>query len=280
MNGDKKVRSIPLLPLVMLSGILIGYLFFYYSLGIPKVGVIKFEGILDSEAADKINEMLRYAEESRDIKAVVLEVNSPGGGAVSSEDVYLNVLRVRGKKPIVTSINDIGASGAYFIASASDYIFSKPTSNVGSVGVRAAFPTGGLPDEDILTTGPLKRTGAARDDFIRDLEIAKQSFLTSVLSQRGDKITLDKEELSKGGIYIGVEAKRFGLVDELGSNTDAYEKAASLSGLRSYKTININEALNISTVFSHAFLVNTSKITETNTAPAYNFIYLDPGVRR
>ncbi len=277
MNGDEKIRKIPLLPLAILSGFLVGYVFFFYSLGIPKVGVIQFEGILDSEAAGSINEMLRYTEESRDIRAVVLEVNSPGGGAISSEEVYLNLLRVREKKPIVTSINDIGASGAYFIASATDYIFSKPTSNVGSIGVRANFPTGDLPNEDELTTGPLKRTGAARDDFIRDLEIAKQSFLKSVLSQRGDKITLDEEEISKAGIYIGVEAERFGLVDELGSNSDAYEKAALLSGLKNYKTLNINEELNISTVFGHPFFVNMSTITETNTAPAYNFIYINPG---
>jgi protease-4 len=279
MIKDDRIRGIVLLPLIIITGIFIGYLFFSYTLGTPKVGVIKFEGILDSEVADQINEMLRYAEERRDIKAVVLEVNSPGGFAVPSEDVYLNVLRVRGKKPFITSINDLGASGAYFIASASDYIISKPTSNVGSIGVRADFPEGGFPDEITITTGPLKRTGSVRNDFIRDLEIAKQSFLRSVLSQRGDKITLDENEISKAGIYIGVEAKRFGLVDELGSNTDAYEKAASLAGLRTYEILYINEKLNISTSFSHPFLVNMSTITRTNTVPIYNFIYLAPGER-
>jgi protease-4 len=207
----------------------------------------------------------------------VLEINSPGGGATASEDVYLNVLRLREKKPVVSSIAEIGASGAYFIASASDYIFSKPTSNVGSIGVRATFPTRELPDEETLTTGPLKRSGSTREDFIRDLEMAKQSFLRSILVQRGDRITLSEEEVSKAGIYLGVEAKRFGFVDELGSSADAVDRAAELARLRRYRTLNINEALNISPAFIHPFFVNESSLNRTNTVPIYRFIYINPG---
>jgi protease-4 len=276
MVQERIKNVLPITTLILLS-VLIGYILFFLTLGFPKVGIIEIEGILDSEAADTISEMLRYAEDNRAIRAIVLEVNSPGGGAISSEEIYLNVLRVRGKKPIVTSFNDIGASGAYFIASGSDYIFSKPTSSVGSIGVRATFPGVSFPDEETLTTGPLKRGGISTEDFIRDLEMAKQSFLRSVLSQRGDKITLDEEELSKAGIYLGVEAKRFGLVDELGSNVDALKKAADLAGLRRYRTVNINEELNITRAFIHPLFVNESMINKTNTAPVYNFIYLKPG---
>jgi protease-4 len=274
---QEKFESLFSLPTILILSVMIGYIAFSLTLGFPKVGVIKIEGVLDSEAADKISEMLKHAEDSKDIRAVVLEVNSPGGGAISSEEIYLNVLRVRGKKPIVTSINDIGASGAYFIAAASDYIYSKPTSSVGSIGVRATFPGVSFPDEETLTTGPLKKGGISTEDFIRDLEMAKQSFLRSVLSQRGDKIKLKEEELSKAGIYLGVEAKRFGLVDELGSNVDAIEKAADLAGLRRFRAVNINEELNISLSFNHPLFVNESMINKTNTAPVYNFIYLKPG---
>jgi protease-4 len=274
---QEKFESLFSLPTILILSVMIGYIAFSLTLGFPKVGVIKIEGVLDSEAADKISEMLKHAEDSKDIRAVVLEVNSPGGGAISSEEIYLNVLRVRGKKPIVTSINDIGASGAYFIAAASDYIYSKPTSSVGSIGVRATFPGVSFPDEETLTTGPLKKGGISTEDFIRDLEMAKQSFLRSVLSQRGDKIKLNEEELSKAGIYLGVEAKRFGLVDELGSNVDAIEKAADLAGLRRFRAVNINEELNISLSFNHPLFVNESMINKTNTAPVYNFIYLKPG---
>jgi protease-4 len=275
--GDE-FKGVPILPLLVIAAVLTGYVVFVAVAGAPKVGVIKIEGvILEKEKADGINEMLRYAMDRKDIKAVVLEINSPGGEAAASEDIYLTVLELREKKPVVASINAIGASGAYFIAAAADYIFAKAGSNVGSIGVRATLPGRAVPDEDMITTGPLKRQGSSREDFVRDLEIIKEAFLRAVLSQRGDRIILEKEELSKAGIYIGVEAKRFGLVDELGSNTEAYFKAASLAGLRNYRILNINEELNITFDDPHIFLVNESRINRTNTAPAYYFIYMEPG---
>jgi protease-4 len=276
MSEEKNEDSSKILRYII-TGIIIGYAAFIFSLGAPKVGVIKIDGVLDSATAEKINKMLRYSGDHDDVRAVVLEINSPGGGAVSSEDVYLNVLALKGKKPVVSSIDEIGASGAYFIASASDYIFSKPTSNVGSIGVRAIFPTSLPPDEETLTTGPLKRSGISRDDFIRDLEIAKQSFLKSVMSQRGHKLNLSEDELAKAGIYLGAEAKKLGLVDEIGSHTDASKKAASLAGLKRFRTIDINKKLNITLSNHPIFLVNESSMNKTNTAPIYNFIYLRPG---
>lgn len=271
-------KGFPILPFLVLGAVLTGYVAFVYAFGVPKVGVIKIDGsIMEKEKADKITEMLRFAGDRKDVRAVVLEINSPGGEASASEDIYLTVLELREKKPVVASINSLGASGAYFIASASDYIFAKAASNVGSIGVRAVLPERVPPDEDTLTTGPLKRQGFAREDFIRDLEIVKEVFLRSVLNQRGDRITLEKEELSKAGIYIGAEAKRFGLVDELGSNTDAYAEAASLARLKKYRVMDINKELNITLDEPNVFLVNESKINRTNTAPAYYFIYMEPG---
>ncbi len=275
---QESLRGIPVLPVLIIAGMVIGYAGFALSLGVPKIGVIKFSGTIEGkETADSFNRMLRFAGENRDIKAVVLEIESPGGGATASEDIYLNVIELRKKKPVVTSIEGIGASGAYFIASASDYIFAKPSSSVGSIGVRAGFPRSVPPDEDTITSGPLKRSGFTQEDFIRDLDIVKEAFLRSVLSQRMEKIKLDKDELSKAGIYIGVEAKRFGLVDELGSTTDAYSKAASIAGLRKYKIMDINEALNITFSGQNVFYVNESLIERTNTAPVYYFIYMNPG---
>ncbi|MFQ5800903.1 MAG: S49 family peptidase [Candidatus Hydrothermarchaeales archaeon] len=278
MGEESESSGVPILPLLVLGAVLTGYVAFVYAIGIPKVGVIKIDGaIMEKEKADKINEMLRFARDRRDIRAVVLEINSPGGIASASEDIYLTVLGLREKKPVVASIHSLGASGAYFIASASDYIFAKTASNVGSIGVRAVLPRRVPPDEDTLTTGPLKKSGFAREDFVRDLEIVKEAFLRSVLSQRGDRIKIEKEELSKAGIYIGVEAKRFGLVDELGSNTDAYSRAASFAGLRKYRVLDINKELSITLDESTVFLVNESRINRTNTAPAYYFIYMEPG---
>jgi len=275
--GEGSQRFFELLVLCT-AALLTGYALFAFTLGVPKVGVVKVDGaIMEKEKADRINEMLRFARERRDVKAVVLEINSPGGEASASEDLYLSILALREKKPVVASINALGASGAYFMASAADYIFAKAASNVGSIGVRAQLPTAEPPGEDTLTSGPLKRLGSTREDFVRDLEIVKEAFLSSVLAQRGDRIKLDREELAKAGIYIGVEAKRLGLVDELGSNINAYDKAASLAGLKRYRLMDINRELNITLAEPAAFKVNKSKMEATNTAPAYYFLYLEPG---
>ncbi len=273
-----EAKPVYLLVAFLTIGILMGYAVFALYPGEPKVGVIKLSGVIEGkETADRMNELLVYAEKRKDIRSLVIEIESPGGEATASEEVYLKVLSFREKKPVVASIESIGASGAYFIAAAADYIIAKPSSNVGSIGVRAGFPKDMPPDDDTLTSGPLKKSGFTRKDFIRDLEIVKQAFIESVMSQRGDRLRISMEEISKAGIYIGVDAKRFGLVDELGSNTDAHNKAAELAGLKRYSTVDLNKELNITFSEGNLFMVDRSIIEETNTAPVYYFIYINPG---
>ncbi len=130
--ADKETEDIAVLFSILIAGALLGYGLFYFAVGVPKVGIIRIDGIIDSGNADQINTMLKYAGQRRDIRAVVLEINSPGGGAISSEDIYLNVLGLRSKKPVVASINDIGASGAYFIKTHFQYREHWCESNISS----------------------------------------------------------------------------------------------------------------------------------------------------
>ncbi|MFQ5816056.1 MAG: S49 family peptidase, partial [Candidatus Hydrothermarchaeaceae archaeon] len=245
--------------------LILGYLIFSFYAE-PKIGVIKLTGTINDANTDEIISMLRYARERDDIKAVVLKVNSPGGSASLSEEIYMTVLSLKEEKPVVASMDQIGASGAYFSAVGANLIYAKPTSIVGSIGVVTGLPRAVDLDEDVLTSGPLKELGATRRDWAYQAKEVAETFTNSVILERGDKLKLDKEELSSGGLYIGVEAKKNGLVDELGSTEDAIAAAAKLAGIRRYSLMDVNEKLGFQRlVFS--FKINTSIFEESNTAP-------------
>lgn len=264
--------------LIVIVGVLIGYIFFTALIRVPTVGVIEINGaIMDKETADTISEMLRYAEETRDIKAVVLEINSPGGEVTASEELYYNVLKLRSKKPVIASINQIGASGAYYISVAADHIISKPGSSVGSVGLRATLPSPEKLNENTLTTGPFKRMGSSREGFAKHGETIKESFVKAVMTQRGERLKMSKSEVSQAAIFGGIEAFRLGLVDELGSNEDAYDRAAEMAKIRNYRLMNINKELDIPPPQISVFMINESVLKETNTVPVHYFIYRNFG---
>ncbi|MFQ5887192.1 MAG: S49 family peptidase [Candidatus Hydrothermarchaeales archaeon] len=275
----ERIRGIGTSPVfLVVVGVLIGYIFFAALIKVPKVGVIEINGvIMEKETADKINKMLRHAGEERDIKTVVLEVNSPGGEASVSEEIYLNVLKLRSKKPVVASINQIGASGAYYISVAAEHIISKPGSNVGSVGVRSSLTQPERLDEDTILTGPFKDMGSSREGYTRQGEEIKESFVRAVMTQRGDKLKMSRAELSQAEIFVGMDALKLGLIDEIGSNEDAYDKAAELAGIRNYRLVNINDELGISLTKGAVFMVNESVLNETNTVPVHYFIYRNFG---
>ena len=230
----------------VLVALIIGFLIFNAFMARPKVGIIKISSMsLDPWDAPKVVKMLKYAEETDAIKAVALEIDCTGGGAVSAEEVYLNVLRLRSKKPVVAYVNLWSLSGGYYIAVASNFIYAKPTSQVGSVGVWVLLP----PEreelyEDVMGSGPFKRV-TPRGDVVNWMEMVKEGFLRAVISQRGDRLKISKEELSKAAIYIGIEGLRYGLIDEIGSSFDAVEKAADLAGIKRYGLVDINKKLDL-----------------------------------
>jgi protease-4 len=258
-------------------GALLGFTAFQLLGGPPQVGLIQIDGAITQKAvADDIVRMLRYAEEERSIKAVVLEINSPGGEVAITEEIYLNVLRLREKKPVVASISQMGASGAYYVAVGANRILAKPSSSVGSIGVVSMLPERSVPAEDTVATGPFKETGSPREDYAYEVEAVKDLFLRSVLLQRGERLRVTEEELSKAKLYLGTEALEMGLIDGLGTNQNAVEEAATLAALRNYGVLNINEELGIS-LFYFPFFVNASSLPPTDTKPVHYYLYLPPG---
>jgi protease IV len=205
----------------------------------PKVGVVRLNYDIFGLTAMEINEQLAYARQDRSIKAVVLVINSPGGSAVYSEELYLDVLATRRQMPVIANIDLVAASGAYYMAAAAHEIYAKPTSAVGSIGVIAFLPGAGFIEEEMLTTGPHKAFGGTRDGMVRQMEIAKYSFLRAVDMGRGDRLKIDLDTLSRAEIFTGVQAWEFGLVDGLQSTGESIRRAATLAGLRNYEVVEL-----------------------------------------
>lgn len=240
------IRWLAMLTLWILLPLALGTLFSLVAVPIPKVAVIRFEGVIWPESIPYLGQMLDAAQENREIRAVVLEVDSPGGDVTATEELYYRLLELRGERPLVVSVDYLAASGGYYLVAAGDYAYAKPASLVGNVGVISFLPPVDeqrFTDEDYVATGPFKFSGGSRGDYVRQIELAKQAFLESVFAQRGDRLDIDREELSSGEIYMGLQAVRIGLIDELGANSEAVQMAADLAHLSRYRVINLNERI-------------------------------------
>ena len=226
-------------------GIVIGYfVFFEVYPGKPKIGVIDIPfTVITDDSAFTISAYLEYARRKDDIKAVVIKLNSPGGFASASEHLFLETRKLREEKPVVIAMADIVASGGYMMSLGANYTFAKGATEVGSVGVILSQP-GPLipnpPDENTVTSGAFKRGGGSRRDWIRTVDQLKEGFAEMVFVERGDKLRISREELTQARVYPGIEGVRLGLVDEIGGETQALEKAANLAGISGYELVDVN----------------------------------------
>lgn len=238
-SGRSPLTIIVLLLLVVIVPLAIGLFVAPRVVPRPQIGVIRLNYEIASDTAFEITEQLAYARQNPAIEAVVLIINSPGGSAAYSEELFLDVLETRRQMPVVASVDLLAASGAYYMAAAADEIYAKPTSNVGSIGVIAFLPGDVFLEEDLLTTGPYKAFGGTRDGVVRQIERAKFAFLQAVETGRGDRLVIDRQTLSRAEVYTGVQALEFGLIDGLAANEEVIRKAAELAGIRAYDTVEL-----------------------------------------
>jgi protease-4 len=222
------------LALPLIAGILIAAL-----IPQPVVGLINLNTSIDSYSAKDLIAQIDYARTHPEVSAIVLILDSPGGTVADTEAVYLEILKLRKNKPVVASINSMAASGAYYLTVGTDYAFAKPTSEVGNIGVIGYLPPAPTIFEGIISTGPYKLWGTPRDTYVRQVEMIKQGFFTAVKSGRGDRLKAGPEIVLSGQIWPGSEALQLGLIDELGAQSDAIDKAASLGRVSNFKTVNL-----------------------------------------
>ncbi len=259
------------IPFFVLLGLILGFAIAIPVIPRPRIATIAISGaILEQAYADDILDMLSYAKDDDSIKAVVLQIDSPGGGASVTEQIYLDVLRLRGQKPVVASIGVMAASGGYYVAIASNFIYAQPTSQVGSVGAWSSLPSPEELDDNTIVSGLFKATGISKRKAIAEVEMLRQEFVSAVMSQRGDRLKLSDKELSLAELYPGVEGLRYGLIDDIGTVTAAIEKAASLAGIRNYEV----EKLYISQPFSWFFgFSDMEKLkSQTGLMPVYYYL--------
>ncbi len=219
----------------------------YYAFGGIDDGTSPEEGI----NSEKVITDLRKLREDETIKAVVLRVNSPGGSAYGSEQIWHEVVLLKAKKPVIVSMGDYAASGGYYISCAADTIVADPTTLTGSIGIFGMFPNmqGLLTDKiglhfDMVKTNRFSDMGDMTRPFNADEREAMQNYINN-----GYKLFVKRcadgrgmsteaiEKIAEGRVWTGEAAKELGLVDELGGLDRALEIAAQKVGIEAYSVV-------------------------------------------
>ena len=219
----------------------------YYAFGGIDDTTSPEEGI-DSE---KVIKDLRKLREDETVKAVVFRVNSPGGSAYGSEQVWREVVLLKEKKPVIVSMGDYAASGGYYISCAADYIVADPTTLTGSIGIFGMFPNMeelltdklGL-DFDMVKTNKFADMGTLARPFNSDERAAMQNYINNgyklfvkrCADGRGMSVEAI-EKIAEGRVWTGATAKELGLVDELGGLDKAIEIAAQKAEVEAYSLL-------------------------------------------
>ena len=202
--------------------------------------------------SEKVITDLRKLREDETIKAVVLRVNSPGGSAYGSEQIWNEVVKMKEAKPVIVSMGDYAASGGYYISCAADYIVADPTTLTGSIGIFGMIPNFenlmtdklGLHFDVVKTNshadmGSLSRPFNASEKEIMQNYINNgyKLFVKRCADGRGMSVEAI-EKIAEGRVWTGEAAKELGLVDELGGLDKALEIAAQKANVEAYSVIN------------------------------------------
>ncbi|HEU4386617.1 MAG TPA: signal peptide peptidase SppA [Blastocatellia bacterium] len=216
------------------------------SLGGDRVAVVYIDGpIFESQTVN--GHLKMYGDDSR-VKAILIRIDSPGGGVAASQEIYDQVKRLRDekRKKVVISMGSVAASGGYYIASAADKIVANPGTITGSIGVIAEWVNYGnllkwaQMKPEVIKSGELKDVGSPT----REITPKEREYLQGVINQLFNQFVnavadgrkeLPREkilQLADGRIYTGEEAQKLGLVDQLGGYEVAVKAAAELAGIK------------------------------------------------
>ena len=230
--------------IIIIAAVLSLMLTFTHKLPLgEKVALIRIEGvILDSK---NIIEELKEHSEDASVKAIVLRVDSPGGGVAPSQEIYEELVKIKGKKKIVVSMGSVAASGGYYVSSPADMIVANPGTLTGSIGVIMEIPNvEGLMNKigvktEVIKSGEHKDIGSMFKTMTDEekeilqsvLDDVHDQFIKAISDARGMEIAVIRK-LADGRIFTGRRAKELGLVDELGNLEDAIQLAGKISGIK------------------------------------------------
>ncbi len=209
-----------------------------------KIGIVPIDGTI-TESEDTLKLMRKYRK-NKTIRAVILRINSPGGAVAPAQEIYREIERLKEKKPVIASIETIGASAAYYIASNTSRVVCSKGTITGSIGVimiladmHEVLDWAGV-KVNIIKAGKFKDIGSGvRPLTDKEREILEgfaeeihEQFIKDVATGREGKIDIEKvREIADGSFFTGSKAKELGLVDEIGNFYDAVKIAAKLGNI-------------------------------------------------
>lgn len=215
-----------------------------------KIGVVDLDGvILDSDTV--VQELKKFGDDDS-IKAIIIHVNSPGGGVAASEEIYREVKRLRDEKHkhIVSSISTVGASGAYYVSSATNKIFADNGSVVGSIGVIAEWVNYGdlmrwaKLKPEVLQVGALKDTGDPTKEMTPEERAFMQQLINNMYLQFVDAVAEGRHEkpddikaIADGRVWTGKQAVSMKLIDQIGDFQTAVNDTAKAVNIKGEPTL-------------------------------------------
>jgi protease-4 len=250
-----------------------------------KVGVLEVKGVI-ANVQPTIEELAKFRRDGS-VKAVVVRIESPGGGVSPSQELYQEIRRTVREKPVVVSMGSVAASGGYYIACAAQKIYANPGTITGSIGVILQFTNFeellrkiGFRME-VVKSGPYKDVGnpgremtAEEKAYLQEMvDNVHQQFVRDVAKGRAMKVEKVRE-VADGRIFTGEQAMELGLVDELGNLKDAINAAAKMSAIEGEPKIVYPEKKKKS-VFDYLFDRITEKIAN-NVQPYMGLLLLPP----
>jgi protease-4 len=243
--------------------------------GEDKIAIISIKGLLTSESAeglffDKLSvveiakQQLEQAARDKFVKAVLLEVDTPGGGITASDIIYNQIMKFKNstKKTVVVYMQDVAASGGYYISSAADAIVAHPTTITGSIGVimpliniTELINRYGVKDNSI-TSGDMKGIGSPLKQMTAEESAILKTIIDEMYMQFATVVSIGRKmdieavkKIADGRIYTGKQALKIGLIDQLGYLEDAIALAKQLTGIAEASIIRYKKPYGLADLF-------------------------------
>jgi protease-4 len=207
------------------------------------VGVVEIKGVI-ADAQETLQQLKRFRED-KSVKAIVVRIDSPGGGVGPSQEIYREIRKTTHSKKVVASMGSVAASGGYYVAAAADRIVANPGTITGSIAVIMGFTNFRKVMDKIGLVPVVVKSGEYKDvgSPVREMTEEERRFLQDFIGglhrqfvrdvvQGRDMDKNEVERLADGRIFSGEEAKELGLVDRLGNMEDAIEWAGRMGGIK------------------------------------------------
>jgi protease-4 len=214
-----------------------------------KVAVIPIDSVIDSSSRDRFEQAIKQVEDDSSVKALVIEIDTPGGTVTASDEIYQRIRTFKSRRnvPVVTAMGGMATSGGYYVACATDEIFVQPTTLTGNIGVimqrfnySGAMEKLGVADASVTPQGakfkdmgsPYKPETPEGTAYLRGFaEDFYGQFKAIVETGRKGKLKDTIDKIADGRVFTAAEALKLGLADRQGYSSDAYDRAASLASL-------------------------------------------------